>query len=248
MRSSERTNGQVIRLAITETKGNKMKQSTKLSRKQDGQARSQAKGAKRKAVVTFKLGHAICDALEKQGETVRTAICALQGCNPESVLQAMLEVTERRDVKIKAVTGERKDKRIASLRVMYSRISVILKAIHAKLNLEKIFSAASFAEMYAFASNKAKKSDKRSGKPLTADQFKDYTDKVSRIVGEQPGKTAKQTERDKFSLQIARLEQHLRDVIGTLAKYQHVTVIPVRDMLGLIAKRKQHVKLVRKAA
>lgn len=229
-------------------KGNKVKHTTKLQAKQQGHDRSQAKGAKRKAVVTFKLGYAICDALEAQGETVRTAICALKDCNLETVLQAMQEVLERRDVRIKAIKGERKDKRIASVRVMYSRISVILKAIHSKFNLDKIFGATSFAEMYAYASNKAKAKDGRSSKPLTASGFKSWSAKLARVVGEHPGKDAKPAELGTFQTQLSHLEDHVRNCIGTLAKFSNLSVLPVRDMLGLIAKRKQHVKLVQRKA
>lgn len=226
-----------------------MKHSTKISKIQQGTAKAQAKGAKRKAVVTFKLGYAICDAMEAQGETVRTAILALKDQNPETVLNAMQEVIERRNARIAAIKGERKDKRIASVRVMYSRISVILKAIHSKLNLDKLFGAASFAEMYAYASNKAKAKDGRSAKPLTGSGFKSWSAKLSRVVGEHPGKNATDAEVGTFQKQLAHLEDHVRQCIGTLAKFSTLSVLPVRDMLGLIAKRKQHVKLVeRKAA
>ncbi len=221
---------------------------TKLQLKQLGQSREQAKGAKRKAVVIFKLGYAICDAMEAQGETVRSAICALKGVNLETVLQTMQEVIERRDAKVKAIKGEKKDKRIASVRVMYSRISVILKAIHAKLNLDKIFSAASFAEMYAYASRKATSPDKRSSKPLGEKAFAEWDVKVSRIVGDIPGKTAKPAELGTFTKQVERLENHFRACVGALQRVSLHTMLPVRDILGLVAKRKQHVKLVRKAA
>lgn len=221
---------------------------TKLQQKQMGQAKSQAKGAKRKAVVTFKLGHAICDALEAQGETVRTAVCALKGMNLETVLRAMQEVLERRDAKIKEVKGERKEKRIASIRVMYSRISVILKAIHQRLNLDKIFGAQSFAEMYAYASNKAKSKDGRSTKPLTGSGFKSWSAKVERVIGEIPGKDAKPSELGTFTKQVENLENHFRACVGALQRVSLHTMLPIRDILGLVAKRKQHVKLVRRAA
>lgn len=221
---------------------------TKIGKLQSGQARSQAKGAKRKPVVTFKLGYAIVDAMEQQGETVRTAICALRDQNLETVLQAMQEVIERRDAKIKGIKGERKDKRIASVRVMYSRISVILKAIHSKLNLDKIFGAVSFAEMYAYASNKAKAKDGRSTKPLSGSGFKSWSAKVERVIGEIPGKNAKPSELGTFTKQIENMENHFRACVGALQRVSLHTMLPVRDILGLVAKRKQHVKLVRKAA
>lgn len=222
-----------------------MKVSTKLQRKQMGQDKSQAKGAKRRPVVVKGLGIAIADALENQGETVRQAIVAVIGCNPETVLQSMLEVTARRDARIAECKGERKEKKIASVRVMYSRITVILKAIHAGLNVDKIKRAISFAEMYAFASNKAKRKDARHAKPFSADQFAAWSINTQRVVGEQPGKDGKSQERDRFNGQLARLEQHCLDVLGVLSKYAHTTRIPVREMLGLTAKHKQH---LRKAA
>lgn len=225
-----------------------MKHSTKISKIQSGQARAQAKGAKRKAVVVKGLGVAICSALEQQDTTVRTAILAVIGTNDETILQTMLEVEARRDTRIGEVKGERKDKRIASIRVMFSRINVILRAIKDKLNLDKIKGAASFAEMYAYASNKSKNPGKRSSKPLTETQFKDWSGKLQRIVGEFPGKNAKAAEVGTFQKQLAHLEDHVRNCIGVLSKFSTLTVLPVRDMLGLIARRKQHVKLVRKAA
>jgi hypothetical protein len=159
----------------------------------------------------------------------------------------MQEVLERRDQRVKAITGERKEKRIASVRVMYSRISVILKAIHSKLNLDKIFGAKSFAEMYAYASTKAKSKDGRTT-PLTASGFKAWSAKLSRVVGDHPGKDAKPSELGTFQTQLSHLEDHVRNCIGVLSKFSNLSVLPVRDMLGLIAKRKQHVKLVQRKA
>lgn len=226
-----------------------MKHSTAVSRIQEGQARSQAKGAKRKDVVVKGLGLAVATAMEQGNHGVRLALVALIGQNDVTVLQAQNELEQRRDERVKECKGERKDKKIASVRVMYSRLITIVKAIHRKLNLDKMKAAGTFAEMYAFASNKStSSSDKRKAKPFTDGQFKLWTARVTRIIGPIPGKQAKKAELHKFSDQVAHLEQHLRDVLGTFSTYSLHTTIPVRDMLGLIARKGKHVALVRKAA
>jgi hypothetical protein len=227
-----------------------MKHQTKLSRIQDGQSKAQTQGAKRKPVVVKGLGLAIVAAMEQAHLSTRQAILACVKQNPETIAQAIMEVEQKRDERISECKGERKVQKIASVRVMFSRITVILKAIHKGFNVSKITDAPSFAIMYAYASNKAKRADGRHAKPFSEEQFTRWNDQAARVIGEQPGKNAKDSERGKFDKQLARLEQHIVDTLGTLAKYAHVTKIPVRDMLGLIAKQKKQVRVVqqRKAA
>lgn len=224
-----------------------MKVLSKVAKIQQGQAKAQAKGAKRKPVVTQGLGVAIVNAMEAVNTTVRESILALVGHNPETIAQSIMEVEGLRDARIKACAGERKAQKIASLRVMFTRITVILRAFHKGYNVDKIKACKSFSEMYAFASNKAKRADGRAVKPFSKGQADQWAKQVKRLCGDIPGKNATATEKGVFSEQLARMEQHCVDVLGALSKYALVSRIPVRDMLGLVSKKKQHIRLAKAA-
>lgn len=219
---------------------------SKLSQMLEGKAKSQAKSAKRKPVVVKGLGIAIIQAKDAEQSTVREKILECVKHNAESIAQAILELEGERDKRVKECSGERKEKKIASVRVQFAQILTILRAVHRGENVDKIKGARNMAEMYAFASRKGTKRGKTS-KTFTAEQFQNWNGSTSRIVSEQPGKKATPAERAKYDDSLARLEQHLVNVLNTLYKHEHTTVVPVKAMLAMARKTGKHVRLAKAA-
>jgi hypothetical protein len=220
-----------------------------LAKKREGQDRSQAKGAKRKAVITKGLGLAIVHALEAQGETVRGCILKVIGCNSDTIMQSINEVSQERDRKVKECTGERKEKKQKSVYSSFSRILTILRAVWKGENVDKIKGAHSLQEMYAFASRKgtARGSSK---KPMNAEQAADYNSKVARFVPQAPGRNPRAGERERYDDGIARLEAHIMSCLTELQKHEGATYLPVKAWLTQARGTKKHLRVVkvRKAA
>lgn len=217
---------------------------TKLQKVLEGQSKAQAKGVKRKGIAGF--GKAIVTALEREGESVRETIVKACKQDDATLLLAIQECETLRDERVKECTGERKEKKIASVRVTFARILTILRAYSKGENRDKIMHSTSLPEMYAYASRKGTKRGSVT-KPFSEEQFSIWTKGAQRVIGKVPGKDAKDAERGRFDKELARLEAHLVNVLTCLSKVEHQTAVPVKAMLTMARKPKSHVRLAKAA-
>ena len=195
--------------------------------------------AGRKAVVTKGLGTTLVKHMHDAGNTVRQDLLVISKCNIETMQQAVNEIVEARDNERKAAKADLNSalakRKAASINSGYSRILGVIKAFMAGYNVDKILAQTSLSLMYAFAAQ-GKVSTKRTGKQLTGSGFAAWDKKLDRVV-------TKSTDSDA----LARLEEHFRHCLKVLAKFEHVTSIPVKAILATAGKGRKTSNLRRVA-
>jgi hypothetical protein len=218
---------------------------SKLAKRIMGQIKSQAKGAKRKEVITKGLGIAIAQAMK--GETVRDRLLGLFDCNAPTLENTLTELVTASHAQQKEVTatGRAGQKAKKVIMASFSRVKTIVKAIRDKFNLDKLRKARSLDEMYALSVQRFGKRSKREPTAFTRDQFNVWAKGCQRILLETPGRNATPEQAETYQTQLARVETAFVNLLGVLSKHETLTRIPVEQITGLVQKRKQH---LRKAA
>lgn len=213
---------------------------TKLQKVLEGQSKAQAKGVKRKGIPGY--GKAIYTAQDAAHSSVREKILECFKQDDATRALAVQELEQERDKRVKACSGERKAKKVASVRVQFARILTILRAYNNGENRDKMQSAKNLGDMYAFASRKGTARGKVT-KPFTADGFKTWSAGVKRVLMPEPSK-GKKGEREQFDDSIARLESHIVACLQTLEKHSTVTYLPVKQWVAVARGKGKHLRLV----
>lgn len=220
---------------------------SKIRKLQDGQAKSQAKGVGRKLPVTKGMGLAIAEAMK--GATVRERILELLSYNlptQENALAELIVASKKQQSEVTS-TGLTRKRALKVIQASFSRVKTIVQAIIDRYNVDKIRKAKSLDEMYAVSVQRSNKRKPGKSKPFTADQFKEWDERgIRKLSMEIPNtKTASASDLEKYADNLNRLERHFVNVLALLAKHEHQSTIPARQMLGMVQKRKAH---LRKAA
>lgn len=192
--------------------------------------------AGRKAEVVKGLGLDLVGALKAEQETVQDALRAIAQANKPSMLQALEEVKQCRDTERKAaqandsIIGKKKGR---SIDANYQRPITVIKAFIDGFNVDRILAQPSLSLMYAFAS-RGKGEAKAAGKAqLRGSGFSTWDSKTSRICTKADDAEA-----------LARLEKHFMHTLSILAKFEQVTAVPVKAILGLTSKGRSSLRRV----
>lgn len=218
---------------------------TNLKKVLEGKSKAQAKGVKRQGIKG--VGLAIIAAMDAVNTTVRDAICKFAKSDEATRLRAVKEVEDTRAERVEACNGERKQKKIASVRSSFARVLTIMRAINNGEQVDKITKAKSLAEMYAFASRQVGHKV-NSNKPLTDEQVAEINKRIQRICPTIPGRQATDAQKGRYADELARLEQHLVATLQALQKHEHLTIVPVKTMLQMARAKGKHIRAIGRQA
>lgn len=205
---------------------------------QASKARKGKDSVKANRVPVIEKGHGltIVGILHSEQSTMMDYIKGLKGLNKESFVQTIAELDECRDDEVKAVKGSENDKarKVNVIRATFSRIRRCIVALKDGHNVDRMMKAETWSEFTSLATKPGAKNSGTKGKKvqLRASGFATWSAKVDRVCLKADDAEG-----------LARLEKHLIQTLAALAKFEHQTTVPVRDMLALTATpKKRHLK------
>lgn len=192
---------------------------------------TKARKGKDKVAAPRKIGIAgkgitIVKKLIEAQDGVRTLLIALIDESQETKELALNEVVEARTSAREEITGAdiRAHRARRSSDASFSRVVIIIKAIVAGYNIDKLRSATNMGDMQALANQTGNNTGKAKTQLLPSG-FKQFDAKLERVCvkGDDPDA-------------LARLERHLIHCLTLLGKFEHVSALPIKALQSLIAK------------